>query len=195
MLRQEWRKYRQRQIHKAIQEAREAAGLDKQTAAESSAPSTSSAAPPAHYEDNAVIRNASPNKRANHSYSALKSSPAKPKQLVERLTEGAEEIREKLEMLDSRQQVLPLEDIEAAAPPPKKRSAGATESRAELVQRLLDPVLTLEEAAILLDVCPTTVRRYTNRGVLKCYRTPGNQRRFRLSEILNFMERRQRGQE
>ena len=54
-------------------------------------------------------------------------------------------------------------------------------------------VLSLEEAAVLLDVCPTTVRRYTNRGVLKCYRTPGNQRRFRLSEIMSFMERRQRG--
>ena len=56
-----------------------------------------------------------------------------------------------------------------------------------------DYVLSLEEAAVLLDVCPTTVRRYTNRGVLKCYRTPGNQRRFRLSEIMDFMGRRQRG--
>jgi len=37
-------------------------------------------------------------------------------------------------------------------------------------------------------VCPTTVRRYTNRGVLKHYRTPGNQRRFKLSEVLVFME-------
>jgi len=195
MLRQEWRKYRQRQIHKAIQEAREAAGLDKEAAATSSSASPIHTPQPASAEENAAGRNASQNKKTNQAHSALKSSPAKPKQILERLTEGAEEIREKLEMLDSRQQVLPLDDIEAAAPPPKKRSSGATESRAELVQRLLDPVLTLEEAAILLDVCPTTVRRYTNRGVLKCYRTPGNQRRFRLSEILSFMERRQRGQE
>ena len=61
------------------------------------------------------------------------------------------------------------------------------ETREELVQRLLDPELTLEETARLLDVCPTTVRRYTNKGQLRCFRTPGNQRRFRLSDIVEFM--------
>jgi excisionase family DNA binding protein len=66
-------------------------------------------------------------------------------------------------------------------------------SRQELVRRLADPTLSLEEAALLLDVCPTTVRRYTNRGVLKHFRTEGNQRRFRLSDILEFLERRSRG--
>jgi len=45
--------------------------------------------------------------------------------------------------------------------------------------------------ALLLGVCPTTVRRYTNRGALRCMRTPGNQRRFRLSDILEFMEHRE----
>src|SRR5207249_2975324 len=58
----------------------------------------------------------------------------------------------------------------------------------ELVRRLLDPPLTLEEVARLLGVCPTTVRRYTNRGCLRHFRTPGNQRRFRLSDVLEFME-------
>ena len=62
------------------------------------------------------------------------------------------------------------------------------ETRGELIQRLLDPVVSLEEAARILDVCPTTVRRYTNRGILKHLRTAGNQRRFRLSDVLNFME-------
>ena len=62
------------------------------------------------------------------------------------------------------------------------------ESRGEMIQRLLDPQLTLEEAARILNVCPTTVRRYTNRGVLKHLRTAGNQRRFRLSDVLAFME-------
>jgi excisionase family DNA binding protein len=62
------------------------------------------------------------------------------------------------------------------------------ESRATLIERLLDPPLTLEEAARILNVCPTTVRRYTNRGVLTHFRTAGNQRRFRLSEVLAFME-------
>lgn len=64
------------------------------------------------------------------------------------------------------------------------------ETREELVQRLLDPELTLEETARLLDVCPTTVRRYTNKGLLRCFRTPGNQRRFRLSDVFEFMEHR-----
>lgn len=62
------------------------------------------------------------------------------------------------------------------------------ETREELLQRLIDPLISLEEAARLLDVCPTTVRRYTNRGMLKHYRTAGNQRRFRLSDVLAFME-------
>lgn len=64
------------------------------------------------------------------------------------------------------------------------------ELRAELLTRLLDPILTLAETAILLGVCPETVRRYTNRGVLPCFRTSGNYRRFRLSEVLAFLERR-----
>jgi excisionase family DNA binding protein len=62
------------------------------------------------------------------------------------------------------------------------------ESREGLIGRLLDPQLTLEEAARILGVCPTTVRRYTNRGMLQCHRTPGNQRRFRMSDVLQFLE-------
>jgi excisionase family DNA binding protein len=64
------------------------------------------------------------------------------------------------------------------------------ETREELVQRLLDPPLTLEEAARLLGVCPTTVRRYTNKGQLRHFRTTGNQRRFRLSDVMEFLESR-----
>ena len=62
------------------------------------------------------------------------------------------------------------------------------ETRAGLIHRLLDPPITLEEAARILKVCPTTVRRYTNRGVLRHFRTAGNQRRFRLSDVLSFLE-------
>lgn len=82
------------------------------------------------------------------------------------------------------------------------------EKRIELIARLLDPILTLEEAARLLNVCPTTVRRYTNKGILNHYRKEpdkdpdpqGNahlsdketrQRRFRLSDILTFLEAQQ----
>ncbi len=64
------------------------------------------------------------------------------------------------------------------------------EGREELLQRLLDPLLSLEETARLLGVCPTTVRRYTNKGVLKHLRTQGNQRRFRLSDVMEFLESR-----
>lgn len=62
------------------------------------------------------------------------------------------------------------------------------ESRTELIRRLLDPELTLEEVSRLLGVCPATVRRYTNRGWLGHHRTRGGQRRFRLSGVVKFVE-------
>lgn len=61
------------------------------------------------------------------------------------------------------------------------------ESREELVQRLMDPELSLEETSRLLGVCPATVRRYTNRGWLTHHRTQGGQRRFRLSDLAAFI--------
>lgn len=80
-----------------------------------------------------------------------------------------------------------------------------SEKRRELIERLLDPILTLEETARLLNVCPTTVRRYTNKGILTYYRKEPEragsvesaleretrQRRFRLSDILVFLETQQ----
>lgn len=62
------------------------------------------------------------------------------------------------------------------------------ESRTELIRRLIDPVLTLAEVSRLLGVCPATVRRYTNRGWLEHHRTPGGQRRFRLSGLVRFVD-------
>lgn len=62
------------------------------------------------------------------------------------------------------------------------------ESRQDLIRRLLDPELSLEETARLLGVCPATVRRYTNRAWLQHHRTAGGQRRFRLSNIVKFVE-------
>jgi excisionase family DNA binding protein len=62
------------------------------------------------------------------------------------------------------------------------------ESRQELIRRLLDPELSLEETARLLGVCPATVRRYTNRHWLSHHRTEGGQRRFRLSNIVQFVD-------
>lgn len=62
------------------------------------------------------------------------------------------------------------------------------ETRHELIRRILDPELTLEETARLLGVCPATVRRYTNRGWLVHHRTKGGQRRFKLSGVVKFVE-------
>jgi len=62
------------------------------------------------------------------------------------------------------------------------------ESREQLIRRLLDPVLNLEDTSRLLGVCPATVRRYTNRGWLGHHRTKGGQRRFRLSDVVGFVE-------
>jgi excisionase family DNA binding protein len=62
------------------------------------------------------------------------------------------------------------------------------ETRQDLIKRLLDPELTLEEVSRLLGVCPATVRRYTNRGWLEHHRTQGGQRRFRLTNVVNFVE-------
>ena len=107
--------------------------------------------------------------------------------ILERLTDDRD-LAARLAALKVRQQRLPL-DMEALEEDIEPRTR-TKETRDELVERLLDPVLTLLETAILLDVCPTTVRRYTNRGVLNCFRTPGNQRRFRLSDIIDFMEHR-----
>jgi excisionase family DNA binding protein len=62
------------------------------------------------------------------------------------------------------------------------------ETRQDLIRRLLDPELSLEETSRLLGVCPATVRRYTNRGWLAHHRTTGGQRRFRLSDIVRFVD-------
>jgi excisionase family DNA binding protein len=67
------------------------------------------------------------------------------------------------------------------------------ESREGMIGRLLDPTISLEEAARILNVCPTTVRRYTNKGALQHLRTAGNQRRFRLSDVLTFLDSSTRG--
>lgn len=83
-----------------------------------------------------------------------------------------------------------LAQLRSEEPGAAGQKARLRESRGELLQRLLDPLITLEETARILGVCPTTVRRYTNKGQLKHLRTQGNQRRFRFSDVLEFMEAR-----
>ncbi len=75
---------------------------------------------------------------------------------------------------------------------PVRRRVGRrpmTETREEIIRRLLDPELTLHEAAAVLRLSKATVRRYTDHGKLACLRTEGGQRRFRFSVLLAFLDR------
>lgn len=65
-----------------------------------------------------------------------------------------------------------------------------TETREEIVRRVLDPELTLHEAAAVLNLSKATLRRYTDQGKLPCRRTAGGQRRFTLSAVLALLEQR-----
>ncbi|HLE78391.1 MAG TPA: helix-turn-helix domain-containing protein [bacterium] len=76
----------------------------------------------------------------------------------------------------------------AAAPRKKGGRRPLTETREEIIRRLLDPVLTLHDAAAILNLSKATVRRYTEQGKLACQRTAGGQRRFRLSDVMTLLE-------
>jgi excisionase family DNA binding protein len=54
----------------------------------------------------------------------------------------------------------------------------------------LGNMLTVQEVARLLHIHPNTLRRWSNRGLIKAYRiTPRGDRRFRREEILDFLAR------
>ena len=42
---------------------------------------------------------------------------------------------------------------------------------------------SVSQAGILLGVCPTTIRRWDSKNIIKCIRTPGNHRRIHKDEI------------
>lgn len=59
-------------------------------------------------------------------------------------------------------------------------------------KRALDSKLALRcgEAAELLGIHPNTLRKWANRGILKCFRiTPRGDRRFRKQEVEAFLKR------
>ena len=58
------------------------------------------------------------------------------------------------------------------------------ETRAQMLERLMNPEVSLHEASVILGVCRATVRRYADMGALVHERTEGRQRRFRLRDIL-----------
>jgi hypothetical protein len=57
-------------------------------------------------------------------------------------------------------------------------SEAPRETRAQLIERLLDPAVSTEDTARLLGVCSATVRRYAARGVLPCYHGSGQRQRI-----------------
>lgn len=50
-----------------------------------------------------------------------------------------------------------------------------------------DELLTVSEAAKLLNIHPRTLRRWTKEGIANELRTPTNQRRFTLEEVQRLM--------
>ena len=56
-------------------------------------------------------------------------------------------------------------------------------------ERELNRMLTVAEAAELLGVSKTTIRRYSNQGKLKSYRIgTGKHRRFRKKDVLDLID-------
>jgi len=53
--------------------------------------------------------------------------------------------------------------------------------------------LSISEAAQVLGVSLSTVRRWSDAGVLPSYRTPGGQRRFSRDQLEDFLAGLQRG--
>ncbi len=169
MLMHEWLRYREEQL-KEVEGTSEPAAIEKE-------PPSKAAQPPPE-----------PSPAAASSASDAAERYADAQQIVAEVTERGDETQSRrLQALLARQQRLPL-DIESSASDSTSGQGRVKQTREQLIERLLDPTLTVSETAALLGVCATTVRRYTKRGVLNCFRTPGNQRRFKLSDVLNFME-------
>lgn len=57
----------------------------------------------------------------------------------------------------------------------------------EIKALLLKPCLRIDEAAFLLDVTPSTVKRYLDTGKLTPVIDPGGRRRIRTEEIKRFL--------
>ncbi len=223
MLMHEWIRYRSQQVKQALGEeqpkaeaaedaAEDAEAAEAAEAAESSLDSAEAApledadvAEPTprpvleltetEPEEEALLEQAPTQAPSRDAESTVGDREAVLNSLQEELERSGHGMKDRLKQLQARQRQLPI-DVEELEEEEldEDRPRRASETRQQLVQRLLDPTLTLREAALLIDVCPTTVRRYTDRGLLNCFRTPGNQRRFHLSEVLEFMERRERGE-
>lgn len=96
---------------------------------------------------------------------------------------------------DKIQSVYPIQD-ELPLGLPKPEDTGILQTilneRKRIIEQLLDPELTLRETAIILSISKATLRRYADKGLISYIRTPTNQRRFKLSAILDFQEKRKK---
>ncbi len=64
------------------------------------------------------------------------------------------------------------------------------ELKNSLLEKELNRMLTVTEAADLLGVSCASLRRYSNEGKIKTYRVgPGKHRRFRKRDVLEYLER------
>ena len=100
-----------------------------------------------------------------------------------KIEEGVEEKEEQA------QTELPLNLIRVEK---RKVTKSYLNEREKLLKRLLDPQISLRESCIILNVSRATLRRYTDKGLIPYLRTAGGQRRFRLSDLLEFQEKREK---
>ncbi len=55
---------------------------------------------------------------------------------------------------------------------------------------IYEPLMTIHDVALFLKVTPTTVRRWTDTGLLKCYRIgQRNERRFDKKDVMQYLQR------
>ena len=73
---------------------------------------------------------------------------------------------------------------------PRTRLRQPDEPRAQMLERLSNPLISLHEASVLLQVCAATVRRLSNEGELPHKRTEGGQRRFHLNDVMRLSDER-----
>ncbi len=202
----DWQKYVREQMDRAEQKKRETPPsvpkrpvpsidrdrytISRQPVAPESAEPKAPAAPPAAQKPAPAPQQEDPGPRPPRPLTSPFVSVQDIWDAAERSTKTRKTVKEETlptvqqKRLPGIEKVTRVEDVEAA----KRQRQAAAKTREEILERLVNPTLSLEEAAKVMGVCKATVRRYTAKGILPHYRTPGNQRRFKLNDILNFLE-------